>query len=242
MMNKLNTMLFSSVTIIMAVLCGCAAQHQSNPYNLSIIQTNEDYQQEIIKNPDMRMVDIEREIEGIKLDIRYATKYNFTGQKIYSAPRAFVRQPVASALKKVQDSLLVYHCGLKIYDAYRPYSATVRFYEVYPDTAFVANPRYGSRHNRGLAVDVTLTGISTDRELPMPSAYDDFSVRAHPDFQELSDTVLKNRKLLFDIMEHFGFMHYPTEWWHFDYKGWEQAGLMDLSFAELDKALWCKKD
>jgi zinc D-Ala-D-Ala dipeptidase len=207
-----------------------------NPYHLALAQTIAVYRQQITENPDMLMVDLSKKISGIVLDIRYATANNFTHKVIYNAPRAFARKPVADALQKVQDSLSHYQLGMKIYDAYRPYSATLLFYKVYPDTNFVANPRYGSRHNRGCAVDITLIERNTGREIPMPSAFDDFSLKASPQYANLPDTVITNRKLLFGVMEHFGFKHYASEWWHFDLVGWEKYPLMDLSFGELDKA------
>ena len=207
-----------------------------NPYRLDLTQTIKAYKEEVQMNPQMRMVDLEKVIHGIKLDIRYATKNNFTKEVIYAEPKAFLRKPVAKALRRVQDSLAFYKIGLKIYDAYRPYAATLRFYEVYPDTNFVANPRKGSRHNRGCAVDLTLTELATGNDLPMPTQFDDFSPKANPEYMALPDNVIANRKLLFDIMAHFGFKPISTEWWHFDYLGWADYKLMDLSFKELEEA------
>lgn len=180
------------------------------------------------------MVDVSKIIDDIALDIRYATKNNFTKQVIYTAPKAFARKPVVEALKQVQDSLAFLNLGLKIYDAYRPYAATLLFYEIYPDTNFVANPRYGSRHNRGCAIDLTLIDKNTGNEIPMPSGFDDFSEKAHPDYTNLPDTVLANRALLFSVMSHFGFTHYPSEWWHFDHIGWEDFQLMNISFEDIE--------
>lgn len=207
--------------------------NSNNPYGLNLIDKIESYKQSISKNADMELVDLEKLIPGIKLDIRYATKNNFTGEIIYTIAKAFARKPVALALKKVQDSLAFHNLGLRIYDAYRPYSATLKFYEVYPDTNFVANPKYGSRHNRGCAIDLTLIDLNTNQEIPMPSEFDDFSEKAHPDYTDLTPEVIENRTFLFNIMSQFGFTHYPTEWWHFDFSGWENYPLMDLSFEEL---------
>ncbi len=207
--------------------------NSNNPYGLNLIDKIESYKQSISKNADMELIDLEKLIPGIKLDIRYATKNNFTGEIIYTIAKAFARKPVALALKKVQDSLAFHNLGLRIYDAYRPYSATLKFYEVYPDTNFVANPKYGSRHNRGCAIDLTLIDLNTNQEIPMPSEFDDFSEKAHPDYMDLTPEVIENRTFLFNIMSHFGFTHYPTEWWHFDFSGWENYPLMDLSFEEL---------
>jgi D-alanyl-D-alanine dipeptidase len=194
-----------------------------------------DYERQVAENRDMQMKDLAKETPDLVMDIRYATTNNFTGEVIYASSRAFVRKPVASAIRKIQDSLKPYGLGLKIYDAYRPYSATLRFFKVYPDTNFVANPRYGSRHNRGCAVDLTLVDRVTGKELPMPTPFDDFSPQAHSAYSDLPDLVMANRKFLFDMMACFGFKPISTEWWHFDFTGWEKYPLMDLSFEELDK-------
>ena len=210
------------------------SEDPSNPYHLDLVQTKEQYQQEVAENFNTEMIDLETHIPNVALDIRYATTNNFTNEVIYNLPKAFARKPVANALVEIQDSLAKHNLGLKIYDAYRPYAATLRFYEVYPDTSFVACPWTGSRHNRGCAVDITLIDITTQEEIPMPTEFDDFTEKAHPDYMELPDTVLTNRAFLFSIMEHFNFTHYPTEWWHFDYTGWEAYSLMDIAFEDLE--------
>ena len=226
---------FAVISVLGIISCNSQIiQSDRNPFNLPLSQTVATYNQQVAENPQMLMIDLAKKISGIVLDIRYATANNFTGEVIYTAPRAFVRKPVADAIQKVQDSLLYHGLGLKIYDAYRPYTATLRFYEVYPDSNFVANPRYGSRHNRGCAVDVTLVERNTGKEIPMPTEFDDFSAKAHTQYTLLPDTVIANRKLLFGIMTHFGFLLYVSEWWHFDFAGWEKYPLMDLSFEELN--------
>jgi D-alanyl-D-alanine dipeptidase len=231
--RTLLTIVFLSVSL---GFCFCTEPGlKRNPYSLPIIQTMDAYTRQLAKNPEFEMVDLETEIKSVKLDIRYATPNNFTKRIIYSTPKAYARKPVAEALSKVQDSLKHYNLGLKIYDAYRPYAATLMFYEVYPDTNFVANPRKGSRHNRGCAIDLTLIELTSGKEIPMPTAFDDFSKKAHPDNPDLPDTVLKNRAFLFGLMKHFGFNHISSEWWHFDYVGWKDYPLMDLSFDELAK-------
>jgi zinc D-Ala-D-Ala dipeptidase len=222
--------LFTAIALLLFAQA-CKTDRQ----DLFIVDTVEEYRAQVAENPDMKLVDIEKHIDNIFLDIRYATEDNFTGELIYTEPMAFLRRPVADALKKVQDSLSLYDLGLMVYDAYRPYAATVKFYEVYPDPDFVADPQFGSRHNRGCAVDVTLIELATGIEIPMPTDYDEFTERAHPEYMDFPEEVIANRSFLFDLMAHYGFTHYPTEWWHFDYEGWENYPLMDLSFEELSE-------
>jgi D-alanyl-D-alanine dipeptidase len=203
-----------------------------NPHGLEIIQTIRSYDQTVRQNTDNTLIDLETEIPDVRLDIRYASKNNFTGAQIYSLPKAFLRKPAAFQLKIVQEKLKAKGLGLTVYDAYRPYSDTLRFFEIVPDPAFCADPRYGSRHNRGCAVDVSLYDLESGLPLQMPSDYDDFSEKAHPAYS--ADPVsAANRDLLIAVMETRGFKVYPTEWWHFDFKGWEKYPLMDIRFEEL---------
>ena len=193
------------------------------------------YKNDVKKDENFRMLDLQELGKKLKFDIRYATKNNFTETVIYPDASAYARKPVAEALVKANDFLLALGYRIKVFDAYRPYQATVKFYEVYPDTDFVADPKFGSRHNRGCAIDLTLVDAKTGLEIKMPTTYDDFTERAHPNYTDLPEEVIINRKLLIDVMEKFGFTVYPTEWWHFDYKGWDKFPLMDFTFEELQQ-------
>ena len=126
-------------------------------------------------------------------------------------------------------------CSLKIFDAYRLYSITVKFYEIYKDTTYVASPYSGSRHNRGAAIDLSLIDLNTGEDVNMGTKYDDFSKRAHPTNKNLDSEILKNREVLISVMNNNGFSVYPYEWWNFDYKEWEKFELLDLSFEQLKK-------
>ncbi|MEI6173688.1 MAG: M15 family metallopeptidase [Bacteroidota bacterium] len=208
---------------------------KQNPYHLNIISTVAAYQDECRKDKQNQLVDLKTEIPDIILDIRYATDNNFTHKQVYSTPRAFLRQPAAIALLKVQKELEKEGLGLKVYDAYRPYAATMLFYDLIKDTLFVASPVKGSRHNRGCAVDLTLVNLKTGAELEMPTGYDDFTEKASPVYNDLPATAKENRKKLIDVMKKQGFEVYGSEWWHFDFKGWQTYTLMDISFEELEK-------
>ncbi len=193
----------------------------------------EQYQQEVKNNPAMELVDLEKVIPGLELDIRYATTNNFTGEVIYKSAMAFARKPVAEALAKVQSDLKKKGLELKIHDGYRPYAATVKFYEVYGDTTFVASPYQGSRHNRGCAIDLTVIDSKTKQELNMPTPYDSFRKEAFPNYPLKDKEAVKNRELLITAMQKRGFKVYDSEWWHFDFVGWEKFGVMDIDFEEL---------
>lgn len=192
------------------------------------------YQNAVRANANKQLVNLQTEIPTIYLDIRYATRNNFTGEQIYRLPRAYVRKPVAEALLKIQDELRLKGLSLKIYDAYRPYKATVKFYEVYRDTTYVASPYRGSRHNRGCAVDLTIADAKTGREVKMPTEFDSFKKEAWPSTPVTDPEARANRKLLIDMMQKYGFKVNASEWWHFDFVGWQQYEILDVDFEELE--------
>ena len=98
---------------------------------------------------------------------------------------------------------------------------------------YVANPKQGSRHNRGCAVDLTLHDLKTGKPVAMPSAYDEFSPRAHLDFTDASAQALRNRTTLVDLMQAHGFFAMSNEWWHFDYQDWKMYPILDIPFEGL---------
>ncbi len=166
------------------------------------------------------LVDIHDIAPTIKIDLKYATSENFTGQVVYSFHRCYLIKEAAEKLKNVQEELETHRLGLKIWDGFRPFSAQWKFWELVPDERYVSNPMKGGRHTRGTAVDLTLID-QNGNELPMPSLFDDFSERAHRDYLSATTEEIKNREFLQTIMEKHGFIGLPTEWWHFDLNGWQ---------------------
>lgn len=167
------------------------------------------------------------------LEIRYATKYNFTGEQLYPFPRAWLNRDAAKALELVQQDLASQGLGLKVYDGYRPLSVQRTMWNLIRDERYVSNPDVSrGRHTRGVAVDVTLVD-KLGKELPMPSDFDDFSDKAHRDYQGATPEQLKNRKLLEEAMKARGFFPFPYEWWHFDLLNWQSYPPLDIRFEEL---------
>lgn len=232
----LNDILMRKNLIILLLACsGVVGQLQAQyRYGLKP-QTYREYIAALANNPALELVDLEKFIPGLVLDIRYATNNNFTGEKIYDEAKAFARKPVAEALLRVQNELKQQGLGIKVFDGYRPYRATVRFYEVYKDTTYVASPYRGSRHNRGCALDLTIVNLKTREELEMPTGYDSFKKEAWPSTPVKDPVVRKNREMLINIMEKHGFKVNGSEWWHFDFIGWKKFDVMDIDFAELQK-------
>lgn len=168
----------------------------------------------------------------IVTDVKYATMDNFTGKILYPTDKVFIRKIVGDALAKANQYLKEkYNLRIKVFDAFRPISVQWTMWEIFPDDRYVADPRNGSRHNRGAAVDITLID-SLGNELEMGTTYDDFTEKAHFDYKDLPDVVISNRKLLHDTMIEHGFSSIPTEWWHFDYKGWENFSIIDFDITK----------
>jgi D-alanyl-D-alanine dipeptidase len=170
---------------------------------------------------------------GVALDLRYATTNNFMHTKLYPVAKAYLRAPVAAALAGVERELAREGLGVKVFDAYRPYSVTVKMWEPIKNPDFVADPAKGSRHNRGAAVDLTLIDLRTGNELAMPTGFDDFTPRARNDFNDLPAEVLANRAKLREVMTRHGFEPLPSEWWHYDFRGWERFELLDVPLEAL---------
>ena len=229
--------LFIPILLGAILLSGCFhGEKKRNPYGLDIINTVDAYQKSVTDDPDNELIDLEGYIPYLALDIRYATDNNFTGQTIYSAPKAYLRKPVADALYKIQSELIEDGYGIKVFDAYRPYEATVLFYETYHDTTFVASPLRGSIHNRGCAVDLTIIDLTSGLELDMGTPFDDFTEKAAIDYINLQKNVIDNREKLISIMKKYGFEPYSAEWWHFNFKERGKYKLLDLSFKELSNS------
>ncbi len=186
-------------------------------------------------HPKYGMVELIAAEPQLALDIRYATTNNLMGKALYSGARAFLVTDAAAALFAAQDSAHADGYDLMIYDAYRPLSVTRAMWAATPRHLrnYVANPAKGSKHNRGAAVDLTLHDRNTGKPVLMPSDFDDFSMRAHRDFQGASGEALANRARLERYMVAAGFRPMSNEWWHFDFIGWEKYPILDVSFDEL---------
>jgi D-alanyl-D-alanine dipeptidase len=190
---------------------------------------------------DFRQPDLVELIEldpTIKLDIRYATTNNFLSTPMYSQARAFLQRPAAEALVRANHALRAKGYGLLVYDGYRPWYVTRMFWDATPNDKkiFVADPKNGSRHNRGCAVDLTLYDLQTGAAVKMPSPYDEMSERAYAEYAGGTPEERERRAILRAAMEKEGFTVYPQEWWHFDYKDWKYYPILNVRFEDLDNS------
>jgi zinc D-Ala-D-Ala dipeptidase len=168
------------------------------------------------------LVDVRSLDPSISVRLRYATTDNFTGAVLpgYGAERALLRREAAQALARVQARLRSGGIGLRIWDGYRPVRATqamVAWAERVGRTDLLDQEYIArrSRHNLGVAVDLTLVDLVTGAELDMGTPFDTFTEAAHTANAE--GRVLRYRQILVKAMESEGFRNYENEWWHFSY-------------------------
>lgn len=170
------------------------------------------------------LADVRSQDSTIIVEVHYATSNNFTGAVLpgYEANRAFLRREAAEALGRVQRRLRTGGMGLKVFDGYRPVRATQGMVEWARRTGQMHLIEQGyiashSRHNLGLAVDLTLVDFSVGgREVDMGTPYDTFSEAAH--YASATGRTLRYRQLLRRVMESEGFTQYEQEWWHYSYE------------------------
>ena len=188
-----------------------------------------------LRAPDL--VDLTTVDPRIRLDIRYATANNFMGTPMYTSAHAYLQRPAADALGRAARWLAAQGYGLLIHDAYRPWSVTETFWAATPDSLriFVADPRHGSHHNRGCAVDLTLYDLATGQPVGMVGGYDEFSPRSFADYPGGTGLQRWYRALLRRAMEAQGFSVYDAEWWHFDFKDWARYPVLNVPFEGLAK-------
>jgi len=150
-------------------------------------------------------------------DLRYATTNNFVHKKMYPCAKCFVRPEVARILLKIQKELKKRNLRLKLFDCYRPGKVQRELWKIKPDPRYVADPKKGSMHNRGVAVDLTIVDAH-GKELDMGTPFDYFGKKAYHAYQQLPDTVLKNRLFLKNLMKKYGMEPITSEWWHYSYR------------------------
>lgn len=203
---------------------------------LKVINSIKEYRRTVKQDVNNQMVLLQQVLPTAVMDIRYATKNNFTGEILYPPSfEVFLRKPVADSLIKIQSELNNRGLGLKIFDAYRPYDVTVKMWDLIRDERYVANPAKGSGHNRGISVDLTIIDLATKKELDMGTGYDHFSDTAHHSFKQLPPHVLKNREVLKSIMEKHGFKPLETEWWHYHLVWPKNFEVLNLQPRQLKK-------
>src|SRR5205085_2279916 len=230
-------------------LCGpfilaLAAQQTDSTFRITPVRPVEELRKEALSAQPPRedgpfrkpeLVELKELDPKIKLDIRYASTNNFLSTPMYSQARAFLQRPAAEALLRASRKLNSLGYGLLIHDAYRPWYVTKMFWDATPDDKkiFVADPKEGSRHNRGCAVDLSLYDLAAGKPIEMVGVYDEMSERSYAGYPGGTSLQRWHRELLRHAMEEEGFQVYSFEWWHFDYKDWRQYPILNLTFEQI---------
>ena len=162
----------------------------------------------------MSLVPITENEYGVEISLAYATPGNFTGKPVYRRAACFLHEDAAASLKRAAELAAPMDLRLKIFDAFRPTEAQWVLWNHSPNPDFLADPRRGSPHSRGVAVDVTLIDAQ-GQVLDMGTAFDEFSPRSHHGASGISIEAQGNRMILLGIMTAAGWDYYRNEWWHY---------------------------
>ena len=162
----------------------------------------------------MKFIEIDTKKIDVKLELRYASKNNITGKKLYFTNKCFLHPFAYKKLEAASFIAKSFKYKLKIFDAYRPQYVQEALWKFSPNSDFLLDPKKGSPHTRGVAVDLTLINIHR-KELDMGTDFDDFTEKSHHINDQISYTVRKNRSVLLAIMTLAGFDFYHKEWWHY---------------------------
>lgn len=167
--------------------------------------------------------------DGFVINMPYKTKNNFMGYQIYpSNAKVLLRSNTAKKLKKANQLAQKYGYKIKIWDAYRPLSIQWEMYKKVNNIKYVAPPtQKWSNHSKGIAVDITLVD-SKNKELVMPTKFDDFSSKASINYKGNSKIAQKNMELLIKIMKQSGFEPINTEWWHYNDTDESKNSVLDV--------------
>lgn len=180
------------------------------------------------------LVDASVEVPGLLLDFRYATANNFLHQKVYpDGARCLLLPDTARRLTAAARDLEARGYRLRAYDCYRPRSVQWQMWKIFPKPGYVADPRKGSNHNRGAAVDLTLA-LADGGVVEMPTDFDSFTPAAHHGYDGGTATSRRHREILREAMTAQGFSPNRMEWWHYDLPDAGRHPVLEVPLAAAD--------
>lgn len=163
----------------------------------------------------MPLVEIGPPAFDVDIALAYATPDNVTGKPIYRHARCYLHPEAAERLQAAVRIAAPLGLRLRLFDAFRPSEAQWVLWNKFPDPTFVADPRRGSPHSRGAAVDLTAVEAGSGRPLDMGTGFDDFTARAHHASLDVPVEAQRNRAVLLGLMTAAGWDFYRNEWWHY---------------------------
>ena len=169
------------------------------------------------KIADTTFVNIKDFSKDFIYDMKYATADNFLKTKVYDCDACYLRYKTVQALIEANERFIKKGYKIKIFDCYRPLDIQKKMFAIVPNPIYVADPKKGSIHNRGGAVDLTIVD-SNGLELDMGTNFDFFGPEAAHDYENLTDIQKENRRLLKKTMVRSGFRIFESEWWHYNLK------------------------
>ncbi len=152
---------------------------------------------------------------AIDIDLRYASADNISGRPLYDHGQALLHRDAMAALVRAADLAAAQGLRLRVYDAWRPAAAQWRLWQVLPDPAYVADPRVGSMHTRGIAVDLTLADAG-GHPLDMGTGFDEMSAASAHGCTTITPQAQRHRAWLAGLMALSGWVHLGSEWWHYN--------------------------
>jgi D-alanyl-D-alanine dipeptidase len=162
----------------------------------------------------MSLVEIAPPSYDVVIDIAYATSNNFTGKPVYGRTGCYLNTDAAACLRAAIDLAKPLGLRFKVFDAFRPSEAQWVLWNHTPDPDFLADPKRGSPHSMGAAVDLTLIDEG-GRELDMGTGFDAFTPLSHHGRLDIPAHAQRNRAILLGIMTAAGWDFYRNEWWHY---------------------------
>ncbi|MBB4287574.1 D-alanyl-D-alanine dipeptidase [Roseospira goensis] len=161
------------------------------------------------------LIEITPEGYDVDLDLLYATPDNITGRPIYARAAGYLHMDAAALLAHAVALARPLGLRLRVFDAFRPAEAQWTLWAACPDPDFIADPRRGSPHSMGAAVDLTLVDAASGTPLDMGTGFDDMRHESHHGNQDIAPEAQRNRHLLLGIMTAAGWDFYRNEWWHY---------------------------
>lgn len=205
------------VAVLLLLLTGCKSADVSkkNALKSNYLKGNSIALENV---SDTTFVNLKSVSQGFLIDMKYATNDNFMKQVVYDCDDCYLRYKTIKQLIAANNDFIKKGYRLKVFDCYRPLDIQKKMWKIMPNADYVADPKKGSVHNRGGAVDVTLVDAN-GKELDMGTAFDYFGEEASHHYQNLPDEVRKNRQLLKETMLQNHFKSFDSEWWHYNLSG-----------------------
>lgn len=190
------------------LLASCKSAYLSSKKSAVLLDINQE-------KDDNAFVNLKNYSHDFVFDMKYATADNFLKEQVYPCDECFLRVKTIKSLLQANQAFIAKGYRIKLYDCYRPLAIQKKMWKIVPNPTYVANPKKGSIHNKGGAVDITLVD-SLGVELDMGTGFDFFGPEAGHNYTNLSAEILANRQLLKTIMLQYNFKSFDSEWWHYN--------------------------